>query len=143
MSDKEIHSLDGNLIRASNFGNCQSKNCIYLAVCNICEDFYIGQTQNELRKRINGHRDKFKLGKCTCTRKDDKCECETDIFMKSSLAQHIYKDHPDFITGKVDNFNFTVLYTSEVGFRLNEYENNLINKTRADIVHLNRYKVLR
>ena len=40
--------------------------------------------------------------------------------MKFSLAQHIYKDHPDFIAGKVDNFSLTVLYTSEVGVRLNK-----------------------
>lgn len=36
--------------------NCKSKNVIYAIICPKCEEFYIGQTGNELRTRMTVHR---------------------------------------------------------------------------------------
>ena len=36
--------------------NCDTKNVIYALVCDNCNSFYIGQTSNELRKRMTLHR---------------------------------------------------------------------------------------
>lgn len=36
--------------------NCKSSNVIYSVICNNCNEFYIGQTGNELRKRMTVHR---------------------------------------------------------------------------------------
>ena len=46
--------------------NCDTKNVIYAVICENCDKFYIGQTENELRKRITLHRqqtvrDEFRL----------------------------------------------------------------------------------
>jgi len=40
--------------------NCKSKNVIYSVICANCEDFYIGQTGDELRHRITVHRQQIK-----------------------------------------------------------------------------------
>ena len=36
--------------------NCASKNVIYSLICDKCNEFYIGQTRTELRKRVTVHR---------------------------------------------------------------------------------------
>ena len=36
--------------------NCKSRNVIYAIICDNCNDFYIGQTGNELRQRMTVHR---------------------------------------------------------------------------------------
>ena len=46
-------------IKPSKSLNCKSENVIYLAVCNICNNFYFGQTMNPEHIRMNGHRSKF------------------------------------------------------------------------------------
>ena len=41
-------------------GNCKSKNIIYLAQCNLCNDkSYVGRTVQPLHKRVTGHRTSF------------------------------------------------------------------------------------
>ena len=35
--------------------NCSSKNILYVIKCNGCGEDYIGQTSNELRKRMTVH----------------------------------------------------------------------------------------
>ena len=43
--------------------NCQTENCIYVALCKNCkalESFYIGKTINMARSRFNNHRSCFK-----------------------------------------------------------------------------------
>ena len=42
--------------------DCNTKNCIYVLICEGCTAFYIGQT-NDLRLRINLHRNDIKYGK--------------------------------------------------------------------------------
>ena len=37
-------------------GNCKSRNVVYAAQCTECSLQYVGQTTQELRARINGHR---------------------------------------------------------------------------------------
>ncbi len=39
--------------------NCNTHNCIYVLVCQGCNEFYIGQT-NDLRFRVNQHRTDIK-----------------------------------------------------------------------------------
>ena len=40
--------------------NCQSRNIIYLMECSLCKLQYIGKTQTQLERRINGHRSDVK-----------------------------------------------------------------------------------
>ena len=75
---------------------CTTESVIYLYICNICSDnesFYVGQTQNSSRKRANGHRDKF----------------TPDLYTKSALSHHIYKDHPQFTSKKLSNYSLGVI----------------------------------
>ena len=93
-------------------------------MCKICSDFYLGQTQEALHLRVNGHRDKF-----------------TPISYKlSALAHHIRVDHPDKFALKVDNFYFSILHTFQNGNSLDKMEGSLVKATRALVLHLNRYK---
>ena len=113
MSNQTTFTLENHVVKPSRFGNCKSKNCIYLAICKKCSDFYLGQTQTEFRVRVNGHRSKF----------------TEEQYMKSSLAQHVWFDHHDLFSGKVDNFSFAIIHTSQFGFNLDELENSLITKS--------------
>ena len=107
--------------------NCKSKNCIYLAICKLCGDFYIGQCQPPLHKRVNGHRSNFTESK----------------FKDSALSAHIYLDHPQNFPNKVNNYKFAILNHYDTGHPLTDRENWLVSQTRAVTLHLNRYKVLR
>ena len=89
--------------------------------------FYIGQSQPPLKDRVNGHRNCFTPSK----------------FKDSALAMHISKDHPISVSEKVNNFYFSVLYKFDSGHPLDSKEDFLILKTKAAILHLNRYKVRR
>ena len=40
--------------------NCRSDNVIYAMICDNCNEFYIGQTGNEHRKRMNVHRQQIR-----------------------------------------------------------------------------------
>ena len=124
MSDESEFTLEGVTIKANKSANCKSKNSIYLAVCTIYSDFYLGRTQQALHLRVNGHRDKF-----------------TPISYKlSALAHHIRVDHPDKFALKVDNFYFSILHTFQNGNSLDKMEGSLVKATRALVLRLNRYK---
>ena len=43
-----------------NGGSCRSENIIYTLRCKKCNKFYIGESQNRLHQRLNGHRDSVK-----------------------------------------------------------------------------------
>ena len=109
---------------------CKSECVIYVAVCKLCRDFYIGKTMNEEHVRMNGHRDKF----------------QPDKYDKSALAMHIYTDHPDHIGANsyegLSNYEVT-LVESVSAEKLRFREDYYIWATQADIRHLNRYKVSR
>ena len=51
---------NGSKIEIRSEMNCNSKNVIYAVICNGCNDFYIGQTGNELRKRMTVHRQQMR-----------------------------------------------------------------------------------
>ena len=107
-------------------GSCNLQDIIYVAVCDICSDFYIGHTIDKLRIRINGHRSSFKPG----------------LYKKSALAFHIFTDHNENISLGLDNFSIGVIKQLDPRYLLGA-ENLLIIKFEADSQHLNRYKAVR
>ena len=130
-SDLSFFDVKDNFtIKPSNSLNCKSENVIYLAVCNICKDFYFGQTMTQEHIRMNGHRSKFN--------KYD--------YDKSALAMHIYRDHPNYVGDSpqegLKNYTITILESSSPQ-NLRRRESYYIWITKADLRHLNRYKVTR
>ena len=117
-------------IKPSRSLTCKSECVIYLALCKLCADFYIGRTMNEEHLRMNGHREKF----------------HPDKYDKSALAMHIFNDHPEHIGQSPNegllNYNVILLETGSAE-NLRRRESYYIWATKADIKHLNRYKVLR
>lgn len=55
MSGKHSVSVGGRMVKCDG-GDCKSRNVIYLFACKLCELCYVGKTDQELRKRVNGHR---------------------------------------------------------------------------------------
>ena len=106
--------------------SCQSDDVIYFAQCQLCSDFYFGQSINQLNIRVNGHRGKFK----------------TDKFDKSALSHHIYNDHVDGIDKGLDNYKFAIVEVA-TPTALDRKEDYYIWSTDATARHLNRYKVVR
>ena len=49
-------SSTGKIFKIFHECDCQSKNIVYLMECTICNLQYIGKTQTQLERRINGHR---------------------------------------------------------------------------------------
>ena len=47
---------NGNTFRIRATGNCKSRNVVYLIECKLCHLQYVGETQNALHIRMNGHR---------------------------------------------------------------------------------------
>ena len=107
--------------------DCLTECAIYIYVCNICVDndsFYIGQTTNSCRKRANGHRAHFNI-----------CSYE-----KSALSQHIYEDHPQYITRKLSNFSKGIIKSVSAA-NLDRAEDYHVERYNAEL-SLNRYKVI-
>ena len=57
---------NGKTFKVKHDMNCDTKKVIYALICENCDKFYIGQTKNELRKRITLHkqqtvRDEFRV----------------------------------------------------------------------------------
>lgn len=103
---------------------------IYLSQCSICctaqhkEDTYVGQTQQPLHKRINGHRACFV---------DDPVVAD-----KSALALHALTEHPDDFN--INIFNFMIL--DKTGpCDLNRREAMNIDKLRTNVRGLNRMNI--
>ena len=109
--------------------DCKEKNIIYLSKCQICEEYknaYFGQTVQCGNKRMNGHREKFKL--------DD------NAFEKSALSMHCYEQHPD----KFDMKYFKIGFVKQVNpLNLDREEDIIINEYKTNIWGLNRIKVKR
>ena len=103
-------------------GSCKTEDIIYVCVCNSCEDFYIGQTLIPFNKRMNNHRTCFK-----------------NNAQKSALSKHIELDHPDLMVNTTENFNIGILAKTSP-LRLDRLENKFVRDTKADLIHLNRYK---
>ena len=108
--------------------NCKTENVIYLFTCNLCpnnKEFYFGQTMNSLQERSNGHRSNFDQG----------------TYKKSALAFHIWEAHRDQFGKKLNNFTVGVV-RSTLPQMLDRAEDFFVTKSDADIVGMNRYKVL-
>ena len=106
--------------------DCLTECVIYLYVCNICknnESFYVGQTQNCMQSRANGHRTGF----------------NPITYTKSALSYHIYKDHPQFTSRKLRNYSVGVIKTTSATDldKEEDYYNELLHAKLS----LNRYKV--
>ena len=54
MSGKHSVSVGGRMVRCDG-GDCKSRTVIYLFPCKLCGLCYVGKTDQELRKRVNGH----------------------------------------------------------------------------------------
>ena len=109
--------------------NCKTKNVVYLAQCSLCgiglDNSYNGQTQQQMHKRINGHR--------SCFVKDNEESVE-----KSALALHARDEHPDNFD--LDIFKFMIL-DSVNPCELNRRESRAIGGLRTNVMGLNRMKV--
>ena len=108
--------------------NCKSENVIYLFLCKLCPDnkqFYFGQTINSVQDRSNGHRSHFDDG----------------TYKKSALAFHMWDAHRDQFGKKLNNFTVGVV-RSTLPKMLDRAEDFYVSKTDADVVGMNRYKVL-
>ena len=128
ISNSTSFELEGSTYNANKFFNCKSENVIYIAICEHCGDYYIGQTQAPLKDRVNGHRSSFS---------------SPSRYKDSALALHINKDHPEHMPMKVNNYLFSVLFKFDSGHPLDKAEDSLLLKTKATTLHLNRYKVKR
>ena len=104
-------------------GSCKIEDTVYVYICNICKDFYIGKTMTPLNIRNNNHRIHFSDGRPE----------------KSALSQHIYKDHPGMEFKNTENFTLGILAHVNP-LALSRVEDSYIRETKADTLHLNRYK---
>ena len=76
-------------------GSCRSYNLVYMLRCKCCRKVYIGRTIQELRDRMNQHRQKFYAilsGKAVVTDNDD----ADDFSPGLHLVEHGYKNRSDF-----------------------------------------------
>lgn len=68
-------TINGRNHKTLHGGSCNTTNLIYGLRCKQCDTWYVGETGNRLRDRINGHRDKAKIfkkkGEQTCDDKSD------------------------------------------------------------------------
>ena len=61
--------------------SCKSQNIIYSAICSNCEEFYVGETKNELRTRMTLHRQQTMHKELTIIRANKHFqECSDGIF---------------------------------------------------------------
>ena len=129
-TNEPIDILPNMTITPCRKSNCKTDCIIYTAICKLCSDFYFGKSMTEEHVRMNGHREKFCIGK----------------FEESALSKHIYVDHPENIGDSPEeglaNFNIAILDSVNAP-SLDRRESFYIWSTEADIRHLNRYKVIR
>ena len=128
MNDKFVNT-NGLKVKLDFTLNCKSKNCIYVALCRYCNDkaFYFGQTTTPLHIRFNGHRGCFKTNNFK--------------FNDSALSHHIYTKHLENFDSKLLNFKIGIVRSCSAVL-LNRLEDYFIYSSKADIISLNRYKVV-
>ena len=128
MSDKFVN-INGLKVKLDFTLDCKSKNCIYVALCRLCNDkaFYFGQTTTPLHIRFNGHRGCFKTNNLK--------------FNDSALSHHIYTKHLENFDSKLLNYKIGIVRTCSAVL-LNRLEDYFIYSSKADIISLNRYKVV-
>ena len=52
-------AVTGEKFRARVTANCKTSNIVYLIECRKCKKQYVGETENPLHLRINGHRSDY------------------------------------------------------------------------------------
>ena len=111
--------------------NCKTRNCIYLAQCSVCDDSvsvenaYVGQTQQRMHQRINGHRSCF-------------VQNDPDTIEKSALALHASEHHSNNFN--LDIFKFMIMDRANP-CSLNKRESRAIGELRTNVIGLNRMKI--
>ena len=128
--DENEIRVNGQLCKLDTNLDCKSKNILYLAQCQLCDEFdntYFGQTMTAGHVRMNGHMVKF-------------CINESKSYEQSALSLHSFEKHHDQFS--LSNF--------KVGFvkcvkpqNLDREEDILILKFKTHIWGLNRIKVKR
>ena len=129
LTDKNVN-INGLNVKLDFTLNCKASCCIYLAICRHCTDrseFYIGQTTTPMHIRFNGHRSGFKL--------------DNFKFNDSALSHHVYNKHIDNFHDKLFNFDVGIIRMCSADL-LNRLEDYYIYSSKADIISLNRYKVV-
>jgi hypothetical protein len=53
-------NINTQIISPNTVINCKSRNVIYILICNVCNELYVGQTNCNLHIRMNGHRSQSK-----------------------------------------------------------------------------------
>ena len=133
----DIFNINRSELAVPNRFNCKTKNCIYMAQCNLCnslrsedislEDTYFGQTSQKFHKRINGHR--------ACFNADDYLRNQPFLFTQ-------WKIIPTILILYYSIYKMAVL--KEVSPRcLNREEFKFIEKFQTNSFGLNRCKVER
>ena len=56
------NSKNGKILKANARFDCLSKNLLHIAVCNVCKEFYNGETGDHVCNRFTVHRQQGKLG---------------------------------------------------------------------------------
>ena len=131
MNLKRQINIEGLKIKLDFRLNCTTTNIIYLAMCKHCDppgNFYFGQTINSCRARNNGHRDKFSI--------------ENETYRKSALSYHIYDKHIEHFDHKLYNYDIGIIKQVHPN-SLDRAEDYFVHMTKADIISINRYKVIK
>ena len=118
-----------NYVKINNFifpilsnGNCNSVNAIYIIKCNICNNFYIGQTQN-IKNRISSHINTI-------------LNFSPFVLNSTCVARHFNKrlhnlqDHFSFIIFKenINDFNTRLRLESQLINLVRMIDSSIINK---------------
>ena len=129
MNDKFVN-INGLKVKLDFTLDYKSKNCIYVAICRLCnkQAFYFGQTTTPLHTRFNGHRGCFKT---------NNLKFNND----SALSHHIYTKHLENFVSKLLNLKIGIVRSCSAVL-LNRLEDYFIYSSKADIISLNRYKVV-
>ena len=60
LMNEKVVNINGLKVKLEFTLDCKSRNCICVALCRYCQEFYFGQTTTPLHIRFNGHRSCFK-----------------------------------------------------------------------------------
>ena len=115
--------------------NCKDRNVIYVAQCQLCDkgenpncsnDTYFGQTKQEFRSRLNGHRSCFKTDE-----EDDK-----KVYNGSALSLHWNDKHKDNVE-RMEIFRLGIVKQIDANL-LNAEEEKYCSFYKAESCGLNR-----
>ena len=112
--------------------NCKNYG-IYAAKCNICKEYYVGQTKNSFSKRWNLHRHNWNKMINSDTQENNKKEIE--LKDEQALFIHYAKNHPEKIKNNIRISDaYGIIFIEEPKYNnLDIAENYWIGKTRSKI----------